>query len=261
MVRAFLAAALALAAQPASAAAVFLNSSQYYFTYAEAGGTGADGAYQGNYQDLTGRSESATLPAAPLMDEVTAKASFAKGGQVLAKASATGIATADFVSASDVRMSSSGSYSAEVTAAGAVDAQVFAGAAPMYYYSFFYDFVIDTPTQMLFTTTSDTDYQGQFGLSGTQDLNAFISGTGTISQVLAPGSYAFELFIYGQAGDVLEEAGTRTGSFISDYTFKLEPTTAAVPEAATWFMLVAGIGVIGAALRRRPAAAADRARA
>jgi hypothetical protein len=261
MFRAFLAAALALAAQPASAAVVFQGASLFFFAYAEAGGTAPSGAYQGNYQDLTGQSQSATLPSAPMKGEAIAQASFAKDGALLSRASATGTATADFASAADLKLSSTGTYNTEVTAAGGLDPQVFAGASPMYYYSFFYNFTIDTPMQAVFTHSSDADYEGQFAIGGTNAFSHFLDGPGSISEVLAPGSYGMELFIYTHAGDSLQQTGSRAGSFLADYKLTLTPSNAAVPETATWLMLILGIGTAGAALRRRALLEGSRASA
>jgi hypothetical protein len=141
-----------------------------------------------------------------------------------------------------------------VTAAGGLDPQAFAGSSPMYLYRFFYDFVVDTPTLMSFAyASSDGEFQGQFSLGGTQSYSAFLTGTGSLSQVLAPGSYGMAIVDYGSGYNALTETGESSSAFWRDHAFKLEPTTAAVPEAATWLMMIAGIGLAGAMLRRRPA--------
>lgn len=243
---------LALAfAHPANAATVFQNASLVFTTSAEAGGTGAGGQYQSVSQDQVGQAGSATLPGAPLQDDVTASASFAPGGTTVAQALAQGTAQATFASADNVSIVHGGSYQLSITSAGGADPMAFAEAVPMSVFSFFYDFVIDAPTLASFTYTSDTDYQGQFSLNGPSSATAFLSGTGALSQVLAPGSYGLNITVFSDAGDSLTSPGTRTGSFSNAYTFKLQPTSLPVPETATWLMLLAGVGLTGAALGRR----------
>jgi hypothetical protein len=68
--------------------------------------------------------------------------------------------------------------------------------------------------------------------------------------------FTYELYNFGQYGDMLVGAGSldaRNGSYSASAQLPVAPT-AAVPEPATWFLMIGGFGAMGAALRRRPSA-------
>lgn len=249
----FVAVALALVSQPACAAVLFQGASLSYSTYSEAGGTGKDGGFASNVRDLSGQAASATLPGAPLHKEVLASSSYTdKAGTLLARASATASGNATFQSASDVSVAFSGQSSATVTKAGGLDPLIFAGASPMNASRFFYDFVVDGPTELVFGyASSDALDQGQFALGGTMSEFAFLSGSGTLSYILPAGSYALSVLDYGSGSSVTTMVGSVEYAFTRDYTLKLRPSAAAVPEIGTWLMLLFGIGMAGNALRHQ----------
>ena len=64
-----------------------------------------------------------------------------------------------------------------------------------------------------------------------------------------PGTGVFALY---QFVDVATTAGALTLSDSSDVTFSNLAGAGAVPEPATWFMMLAGLGMAGLALRQRP---------
>lgn len=243
--------------QAASAAVVFQNVSFQFYTYAEAGGSDAAGQYQGNFQDLTGSGAAAALPSAPIEDEVHAQASFSDAsGTLLSSSSAAGHSTITFASAGEFRIENVGTTTQLVTAAGGADPLVFAGGSPMYVYSLIYNFVLEEPTLLDFAYASpDTDYQTQFSLGGPTGYSDFITGTGSISQALSPGAYELYLFDTDYSGDVLQAPGTATDSITRSYALTLTP---GVPEAATWGMMLAGVFLVGVALRRRGELTAQR---
>ncbi|WP_254602693.1 PEPxxWA-CTERM sorting domain-containing protein [Sphingomonas bacterium] len=88
---------------------------------------------------------------------------------------------------------------------------------------------------------------------------------GTPVGVLGNGTYAFGLGKYDTALGGAEVRQTAGGAFIqtanptpgqsiffqADFAITIDPLAAAVPEAGTWGMMIAGFGLAGVALRRR----------
>jgi hypothetical protein len=87
---------------------------------------------------------------------------------------------------------------------------------------------VDGPGMDSFAFTVDSPYTFSFeATSGVFEFPIYSAGT-------APGAYTVDF--------------TATGPGTIGYTL----TTAGVPEPATWAMMLAGVGGIGAAMRRRP---------
>lgn len=76
------------------------------------------------------------------------------------------------------------------------------------------------------------------------------------SSTLAAGNYLVSFHTLGGSGDSLNQVGTRTFAATINYDFSIDAATPAVPEPATWVMMLAGFGVAGRAMRRRPKARA-----
>ncbi|MBO9581617.1 MAG: PEP-CTERM sorting domain-containing protein [Sphingobium sp.] len=91
-----------------------------------------------------------------------------------------------------------------------------------------------------------------FAFAGDGIFNLVVNGTTTISNITIPsGNTAFKL----------SGAGIQTLAFTFDpgidteKQFRLQGlSTSAVPEPTTWAMLIAGLGVVGASMRRRKTA-------
>ncbi len=79
------------------------------------------------------------------------------------------------------------------------------------------------------------------------DLVGGSDGTGTKTYALVAGNdYRFSIRNYAYVSPATEGYNTITGLF----TFKILDATA-VPEPATWAMMITGFGLVGGSLRRR----------
>lgn len=97
------------------------------------------------------------------------------------------------------------------------------------------------------STTYNSDFQSA---SDAATLSAFAApsgGTGSIRATTLTRS------LLGNTGGntVSSQVTTATGTFSIFYTYDNSTAIAAVPEAATWAMMLVGFGGMGAALRRR----------
>jgi hypothetical protein len=87
-----------------------------------------------------------------------------------------------------------------------------------------------------FTTFTPVIHTGALTTSG-----SFTSG------VLAAGDYQFFVQNFDQQSSQLNDPGTTSTSLNADFAFNI----GSVPEPATWAMMLAGLGTMGAVLRRR----------
>jgi hypothetical protein len=101
-------------------------------------------------------------------------------------------------------------------------------------------------------------FDGQSPFNITPDVLIPTSGSGSFSVALAPNTtYAFSFTNFGSASGFTNGlfAGDASASFVFDWT--IEGGTGgggggtAVPEPASWAMLIAGFGLVGATARRR----------
>lgn len=60
-----------------------------------------------------------------------------------------------------------------------------------------------------------------------------------------------ELRVQSTGGDLAGLGGSSVGAVLDDFTYDDMPGTNAIPEPATWAMMIAGMGAIGGALRRK----------
>lgn len=98
----------------------------------------------------------------------------------------------------------------------------------------------------------------------TDFTNVFLTGTGIVGQVLIPQISADPAEIRSLAGlgvgagtftlTFQGTPGTQNGSFGGSVAFLANQATSAVPEPATWAMMLMGFGAVGYSLRRRPSA-------
>ncbi|WP_426167566.1 PEPxxWA-CTERM sorting domain-containing protein [Sandarakinorhabdus sp. DWP1-3-1] len=90
-----------------------------------------------------------------------------------------------------------------------------------------------------------------FSRSGGSDLfDFFLSGPVDIGAAFGPVT-GTGVFALNQFTDVATTAGALTFTSSSDVIFSGGLAGAAVPEPASWAMLIAGFGLVGAAMRRR----------
>ncbi len=75
------------------------------------------------------------------------------------------------------------------------------------------------------------------------------NGTSLSGSTLSAGAHAFEAFIVKKGGNAGSFTANASGTNAASLTFS--PLTGAVPEPATWAMLIVGFGMIGAAARYR----------
>ncbi|MBO9671709.1 MAG: PEPxxWA-CTERM sorting domain-containing protein [Sphingobium sp.] len=95
--------------------------------------------------------------------------------------------------------------------------------------------------------------QAGFALAGGSTFNLLVNGTTLISNITIPnGNNAFTLT--GSGIQTLAFTFTNPG-IDTEKQFRLSGlSTAAVPEPTTWAMLIAGLGIVGASMRRRKTA-------
>jgi hypothetical protein len=94
----------------------------------------------------------------------------------------------------------------------------------------------DTGNALTFVSTFTTDGAAVPAYQGTAWSDTRYS---RFSKVLGAGSYSFTI------------TGNCAGGCPAGFAVRLDTAPAAVPEPATWAMLVLGFGLIGAAMRRR----------
>ena len=70
----------------------------------------------------------------------------------------------------------------------------------------------------------------------------------TVTGLLGLGNAFYQEFQYGTRDAGTRQSGVLNGSYTAHFT------ASAVPEPATWTLMLVGFGIIGARLRRRPAA-------
>lgn len=104
----------------------------------------------------------------------------------------------------------------------------------------------------LIYTVSLTFADGAF-LTGTYTplSNVFVAGSTAIAGGL---SYTLNEFSFRRnLGDSVSQFSAVPGDDGDDYSGNFRFTVAAVPEPASWAMMLIGFGVVGTAMRRRPA--------
>ena len=105
-----------------------------------------------------------------------------------------------------------------------------------------------------FNTSVVDPFQGSTGLM----VEGFLSGGGSVSQMFSFNGTAFEQFVLpGTFTNLLFARFTALGTTPAP-EFVLDDITVneqgAVPEPATWAMMLVGFGALGGAMRRRPRA-------
>jgi PEP-CTERM motif len=97
---------------------------------------------------------------------------------------------------------------------------------------------------------------------GVERFMSFINGVGSVSAgtipAFDPGStYNFVVDLSSQSSKltfgVLDGIYSDNGGAYALSVWQLRPGVAAVPEAATWLMMIVGFGAVGAAMRRKSA--------
>ena len=85
-----------------------------------------------------------------------------------------------------------------------------------------------------------------------------LSATRSSRVVSSAGSptYSYSGSAFLTAGDVLSTIINRQGNYGSDSTGENFTVSSAVPETASWMLMIAGFGLVGVAARRRTAVAA-----
>ena len=107
------------------------------------------------------------------------------------------------------------------------------------------DFKLDGPFTLFFSNLSTPfTFAGLGTVDGVEDFDA--------SRVALDG--AGDLYI-----DLSNVTFLSNGSFQVNFNAPVTPPTGAVPEPATWAMMILGFGVVGGALRRRKTATVRRA--
>jgi hypothetical protein len=120
------------------------------------------------------------------------------------------------------------------------------GAGDPLGYQFGSVFTTATELSMDFTRSS----QNQFGL-GVSEVGSQIAFSGLGNEILGTGNNPDISVFYLQGGNFLFAGYVEPGP-----GFHVIGTAAAVPEPASWAMLIAGFGLTGAAMRRRARVAA-----
>ena len=181
-------------------------------------------------------------------------------GNDTAASSAREQSNAYFTSASNGYLDLTGSTTAASYVAGSTADAYSEGQAANY------TFTVDTASTidisyLLSSTSTDTGAYTTLYL-GSPDFssNVLFSGTltpntsGDMSYNLAAGTYY--LALYSQVNDYTSAAnlGASAGSHEEKVSFDIQ--TSAAPEPATWALMAAGVGLAGAALRRRRTAGA-----
>lgn len=99
-------------------------------------------------------------------------------------------------------------------------------------------------------TIADSGNGSNFGLIGGSDYNAIYLPINYISGTALSGTSLFN-------NTTLASLGLTIGSYVFNVsngdtvTVNIGPVAAAVPETATWAMMIAGFGMMGAAMRTR----------
>lgn len=109
--------------------------------------------------------------------------------------------------------------------------------------STFYNFTASFSVQDIHPTGTTEIFRRQSGVAP-----ATFFGAGSLTNVGDTYTYSGSTFLL--AGDVLSTLINRAGNYGSDSTGE-NFTLTAVPEPATWSLLIAGFGMVGVAARRR----------
>ncbi len=91
--------------------------------------------------------------------------------------------------------------------------------------------------------------------AGNFDGSATLTGPAAVFPDMVGGAAAFGGVRFLTAGQTVDFGVNNDGSFFNDST-GLSATLTTVPEPATWLLMIAGFGLVGAGLRRRNLAAA-----
>ncbi len=113
------------------------------------------------------------------------------------------------------------------------------------------------------TLDSDLTYQLTLGFDGNRSLtgtytpttNTFLGGQTTIVENgvnYALNEFSFRRFLGNPVGPYQAIAGTGDGNdYVGNFRLTATAVSGAVPEPATWAMMIGGFGVIGGVMRRR----------
>ncbi|MCW5760264.1 MAG: PEP-CTERM sorting domain-containing protein [Phenylobacterium sp.] len=126
-------------------------------------------------------------------------------------------------------------------------------SAAIYYYDAVYVFHVDAAAAL---DVAFTDGRGKLVFHSYGDNNTIetsLAGGGTFSYALSPGDYFVRINRQIGGEFLLSGPGSASGGYTTTADFAI--TDAAVPEPAAWALLIAGFGLAGGALRRRPSAA------
>lgn len=239
------AALLATAAMPASAAVVFNSAYLYVNSYSNAYGSGKSAS--GSASDSDGS------PSSPLNASAASSATVVKGIQPQASSYNIEDATATFAGATSGTINFQGLSSATVQTP--VDSGAYAQAYG--YNQFYYNFTIDSDYNLNFgynlSSTASNPYGQYYYISGPSANGSFLNSNsnGSFSTLLTAGSYTLGVYDYYGTQDQAYQSGTPgTNSAQRNdlFTFNL---TSAVPEPASWAIMLAGFAMIGGALRSR----------
>jgi hypothetical protein len=246
-------AAVALSSS-ASATVTFGSVETYVDSEASVIATGASGYVGPTAYTGYGYASATTLPTTPVTVLSFSQANaYSPKMTPHVQASATDSETtqANFFDATSGTVEFDGSSTAKVITPGA---GAFAQSNLGY---FVYDFTVDTESSVTisYDVTANGDYTSFFPgytayvyqgvqpniLEGTAALNS----AGTFATVIGPGAYSLE--IDNSIGNDYSSsiAGLSSASSVADFGFQIS----AVPEPATWGMMLVGFGALGFAMR------------
>ena len=111
-------------------------------------------------------------------------------------------------------------------------------------------------TGLLLDENDDVGTLGDAKLSsslGAGSYKVYLTQYNNFGPVQLPGAFAFDGQPNFRGGFVDFNGNRRTGSWALDISGVDSVVTASVPEPATWALMIGGFGLVGRAMRRRPA--------